>query len=40
MKEAIGISIIFLAVWVWTTKPEDIGGFAGKVIHGFEQARQ
>lgn len=40
MKEAIGWTILFVAIWALTTKPEDIGGFAGKIVHGFEQAAQ
>lgn len=40
MKEAIGIAVMCLVLWALTTKPEDIGGFAGKIVHSFEQARQ
>ena len=40
MKAAISGVILVTMIWVFTSKPEEIGTFAGKVVHSFEQARQ
>lgn len=40
MRLVIAIGMLMVLIWAMRTPPEEIGGFAGKVIHGFEQARQ
>ncbi|KAF1041653.1 hypothetical protein [Xylophilus sp.] len=40
MKEVIGFGIFMLVMALVFSKPEQVGGYFGKVVHSFEQAKQ